>query len=79
MPGIGYRNVSRILRIRRYHRLSLDDLRKLNVRVKLAEKYLITADHIRNAAQHLILEAPKPVQAVQLDLFASTSAFSGQL
>lgn len=79
VPGIGYRNVSRILRIRRYHRLSLDDLRKLNVRVKLAEKYLITADHIPSVAQRLIVEAPKPVQAVQLDLFASTSAFSGQL
>lgn len=79
VPGIGYRNVSRILRIRGYHRLSLDDLRKLNVRVKLAEKYLITADHLPNVSHPLIVEAPKPVQAVQLDLFASTSAFSGQL
>ena len=79
VPGIGYRNVSRILRIRRYHRLSLDDLRKLNVRVKLAKKYLIAADHLPTVSQGLIVETSKPVQAVQLDLFASTSAFSGQL
>jgi len=78
VPGIGYRNVSRILRIRRYHRLSIDDLRKLNVRVKLAERYLIAADHLPSKPQSLV-ELPKPVQPVQLDLFAGASAFSGQL
>ena len=79
VPGVGYRNVSRILRIRHYHRLTLDDLRKLNVRVKLAQRYLIAADHLPHIARHLVVELPKPVQAVQLDLFAGVSAFSGQL
>jgi predicted DNA-binding helix-hairpin-helix protein len=79
VPGVGYRNVSRILRIRKYHRLCIDDLRKLNVRVKLAENYLITADHLPRLHQHLALTARKPVQPVQLDLFAGVSAFSGQL
>jgi len=79
VPGIGYRNVSRILRIRRYHRLSVEDLRKLNVRVKLAAKYMIAADHMPQAPQRLFVELPKPVQPTQLDLFAGVSAFSGQL
>lgn len=79
VPGIGYRNVDRILRIRKYHRLTLDDLRKLNVRVKMAEHYLLAADHIPSAHQPLAAATPELAQPVQLDLFASRSALSGQL
>jgi putative DNA modification/repair radical SAM protein len=46
VPGLGYKNVDRILDIRRYHRLSLDDLRKLHVRLKDASTFLIAADHL---------------------------------
>ncbi|MGI4755703.1 MAG: putative DNA modification/repair radical SAM protein [Janthinobacterium lividum] len=46
IPGLGYRNVDRILGIRRYHRLGLEDLRKLHVRLKDAAEYLIAADHL---------------------------------
>ena len=49
VPGLGYRNVDRILSIRRYHRLELDDLRKLHVRLKDAQNYLVTADHLPSA------------------------------
>ena len=45
-PGIGYKNVDRILRIRRYHRLTLEDLRKLHVRLAQVSPYVITADHM---------------------------------
>ena len=46
VPGLGYGNVDRILRIRRYHQLGLEDLRKLHVRLKDAVNYLIAADYL---------------------------------
>jgi putative DNA modification/repair radical SAM protein len=75
VPGIGYRNVERILSIRRYHQLLLDDLRKLHVRIKNALPYLITVDHLPN--QQTI--ANELQQSTQLDLFAPVSARTGSL
>jgi len=77
IPGIGYKNVDRILRIRKYHRLALDDLRKLNIRVKSASPYLIADDHLPTA--HLLNPAasPPPSFATQLDLFTPISALTG--
>jgi len=77
IPGIGYKSVDRILSIRKYHRLTLDDLRKLNVRIKSATSFLIAADHLPEPA-------PAPsgqhgVAATQLDLFAPVSAHNGLL
>ncbi|SDF20604.1 putative DNA modification/repair radical SAM protein [Terriglobus roseus] len=46
IPGLGYRNVDRVLSIRRYHRLTSDDLRKLHVRWKDAEQYVVAEDHL---------------------------------
>ena len=74
VPGIGYRNVERILSIRRYHQLVLDDLRKLNVRVKQTLPYLITPDHIPSAAS----PSPEP-STTQMDLFAPVSALTGSI
>ncbi|HEY0785140.1 MAG TPA: putative DNA modification/repair radical SAM protein [Acidobacteriaceae bacterium] len=81
VPGIGYRNVDRILRIRKYHPLSLDDLRKLNVRVKTAGPFLITTDHAQPGAALDSLALPEQVTApAQLQLFtAGTSALTGEL
>lgn len=81
VPGIGHRNVQRILSIRRYHRLSLDDLRKLNVRVKQARAFVTTSDHLPEARQ---LESPalsaKIAAPPQLELFHSAAtAVSGEL
>ena len=76
VPGIGYRNVERILKIRRYHSLQLEDLRKLNVRTKNALPYLITVDHLPSAT--IITPDPEPA-ATQLDLFAPVSALTGSL
>lgn len=75
VPGIGYRNVDRIVRIRRYHRLTLDDLRKLHVRLGLASQFVVAADHLP-AATAGTSHAP---EASQLDLFAATSALTGSL
>ena len=81
VPGIGYRNVIRIMRIRRYHRLNIGDLRKLNVRVKLAGGFVLAADHLPQKLQLLReVEVSKTTLPVQLDLFAAVaSSFSGQL
>lgn len=72
VPGIGHRNVDRILRIRRYHRLTLDDLRKLHVRVSLAAAFAIAADHLPAA---VVPELP----TTQMELFAAGSALTGSL
>jgi putative DNA modification/repair radical SAM protein len=77
VPGFGYRNVDRIVRIRRYHRLTLEDLRKLNLRVNSAAKYVIAGNHIPGASlQRRVETAPT---SVQLELFASASSFTGHL
>ena len=75
VPGFGYRSVERILNIRRYHALVVDDLKKLHVRIKAALPYLITIDHLPHRKPHLDVSPP----ASQLDLFASFSALTGTL
>ncbi len=45
IPGIGIRNVSRILSIRRFHRLGLEDLARLKVTLSRAKWFITTADH----------------------------------
>ena len=78
VPGIGYRNVDRIVRIRRYHRLGLDDLRKLHVRLKLSAEFVVAADHLPTQNSALI-NAAAPAQFAQMDLFAATSALTGSV
>ena len=77
VPGIGYKNVDRILRIRRYHRLTLDDLRKLHVRLNSIAPYIIAADHLPSTSFLPTTgpAAPPP----QLELFAAASALTGSL
>ncbi|MBE7182579.1 MAG: putative DNA modification/repair radical SAM protein [Terriglobus roseus] len=50
VPGLGYHNVDRIVRIRRYHKLTLEDLRKLHVRMKDTAEFVVTTDHLPAAA-----------------------------
>jgi predicted DNA-binding helix-hairpin-helix protein len=81
VPGIGYRNVQRILNIRRYHRLTLSDLRKLNVRVAQASNFITALDHVPAGAK---LDAPDLAATIarppQLELFTSeTSAMTGEI
>ncbi len=44
VPGLGQRSVERILRSRRLHRLTLEDLRTLGIRLALARPFVITTD-----------------------------------
>lgn len=82
VPGLGVRNVERILQARPFRRITLTDLAKLHVPVKRARYFVTTADH--NPDAHLIdtqglRERLKP-SATQLSLFetVATSA-SGEL
>lgn len=71
VPGLGLRNVQRLLVIRRHTRVRLEDLARLRVSLPKIRPFLITADH--HPARHLLdsdrlIERflPKPVQ---LELF----------
>lgn len=45
VPGLGVRNVDRIIRIRRWHSIQLDDLTRLRVPLSKAMPFIILADH----------------------------------
>ncbi len=77
IPGIGYKSVDRVLSIRKYHRLALNDLRKLNVRVKSAAPYLVADDHHPSAIILKPVANLLPDPALQFDLFAPMSALTG--
>ncbi len=81
VPGIGHRNVQRILDIRKYHRLTLADLRKLNVRVKQARNFVMTVDHVPESRRLEATDlAVRIAASPQMELFASaTTAVTGEL
>ncbi len=66
VPGLGYKNVDRILSIRKYHRLGLEDLRKLHVRLKDATAYMIAADHLPAATPLNLFAAPSDMAIAPL-------------
>jgi putative DNA modification/repair radical SAM protein len=82
VPGVGARNVERIVKIRRWHRLRLADLLRLKVQVKRALPFLVTADHTPHLLRADAVDlrdriAPAPQQ---LDLFeVQRSAAGGEL
>lgn len=45
VPGLGVRNVSRIIQARRFHAISLADLGRLRVPLKKVRPFIITTDH----------------------------------
>ncbi|MBY0316584.1 MAG: putative DNA modification/repair radical SAM protein, partial [Bdellovibrionales bacterium] len=82
IPGIGVRNVERILKLRPYHQLKIADLQKLRVFINRAKFFITTADHNPDA---LLIDSFKVEQKVkpqdnQLSLFdLKVSANSGEL
>jgi putative DNA modification/repair radical SAM protein len=85
VPGIGVRNVDRILKIRRLQRVRLDDLHRLRVSISRAKYFVVTADHNPDAMRidrgdlsHLIRK-----NATQLSLFSdvaqASTAVTGEL
>ncbi len=82
VPGLGTKSVERILRLRRWHRLRLDDLPRLHLPMKKILPFVITADFNATALtidkQSLATRFQKP--ASQLDLFPiESSVIDGQL
>ncbi len=81
VPGIGYKNVDRILRIRKYHPLSLEDLRKLNVRLKTVSPFITATNHLAPTLALDSVALPEQVLVpAQMQLFdAGVAASTGQL
>jgi putative DNA modification/repair radical SAM protein len=82
VPGFGVRNVKRIIKVRRYRKLTLADLAKLRVSVKKSQFFIVTADHNPSARE---IDAPRlparfAPQSQQLGLFeAAQTARTGEL
>ena len=82
VPGLGTRNVQRILKIRRYHALRLEDLARLKMSIERVRYFVITADHNPAALGIDSLRLPKQTKpkSQQLSLFeAASAAVSGEL
>jgi putative DNA modification/repair radical SAM protein len=45
VPGLGVRNVDRILQVRRWHRMSVADLQRLRVPLKKTLPFIVASDH----------------------------------
>ncbi|MDB6079558.1 MAG: putative modification/repair radical protein [Akkermansiaceae bacterium] len=72
VPGLGVRNVDRLLQIRRHTFVRLADLTRLRVSLKKVMPFLITADHfpasgLLDGDRLLARLAPRPQQ---MELFA---------
>ena len=82
VPGFGVRNVTRILKLRRFRSLTLTDLSKLKAAVNRARFFVVTADHNPDVLQLDALQLPSRVinQPKQLGLFeAAETARTGEL
>jgi putative DNA modification/repair radical SAM protein len=82
VPGLGVRNVQRILSIRRFHKIRIDDLVKLRISLTKTRPFVTVADHNPDAMRidHTHLRRRVAPQNQQLELFsAATSAASGEV
>ncbi len=83
VPGLGTKSVNRIIRIRRWHRLRLDDLMRLKVPLKRTLPFVTAADRIGPALtlDRGDLRARLTPRPEQLDMFAAAprSVSTGQL
>ena len=80
VPGLGVRNVKRILGIRRWHRLRVADLARLRVPLARALPFVVLADHTPGALAETHDLAARIRRRDQLDLFAvERSARGGEL
>lgn len=82
VPGLGAKNVSRILSIRRFQRLRLADLYKLRVQMSRAKYFLLAADSNPGAAlldkEDLFSGFRHPIQPTLFDL-SPHSTVTGEL
>lgn len=75
VPGIGVRNVSRLLDIRRLHELRLEDLARLRISMEKVKYFVVTADHNPDAGRIDAerLPARVPADSSQLLLFSAAT------
>jgi putative DNA modification/repair radical SAM protein len=69
VPGLGVRNVDRIIKIRRWHNLRLDDLTRLRVPLNKAMPFVIVADHSPRLLESDTVMRRFATAPAQLDLF----------
>ncbi len=80
IPGLGVRNVDRILRVRRFHKIRLEDLSKLRVAIKKVRPWILTEDHNPEALRIDRSDLRERIVPVQLNLFeAAATAITGEL
>jgi putative DNA modification/repair radical SAM protein len=80
VPGLGIRNVRRIVAMRRWHRVRLDDLARLRVPLGRALPFVVLADHSPGALTDALDLWRRVRRRDQLDLFAvERSAVSGEI
>lgn len=80
VPGLGTRNVARLVRLRRWHRVRVDDLARLHVPMGRALPFIVTADHSPGSLPDRLDLRRRIARRDQLDLFAvERSARTGEL
>ena len=82
VPGLGVRNVKKILRMRKFHRFRLEDLARLRTAVERLKFFVVTSDFNPDALRIDSTRLPKMVRTPsrQLSLFeAAQTATSGEL
>jgi putative DNA modification/repair radical SAM protein len=79
VPGLGVRNVKRILAARRWHRIRTDDLARLRIPLRRALPFLVTADHTPALLDAAALPARVAPRRAQTDLFDQLAAAHGEL
>ncbi len=71
IPGLGVRNAQRIVRVRSYHRVGLEDLIKLRVNLKKTMPFMICSDHnpakLELSSEALRLKFAPPPEQMELD------------
>ncbi|HEY7614535.1 MAG TPA: putative DNA modification/repair radical SAM protein [Gemmatimonadales bacterium] len=80
IPGIGVRNVKRIVAMRRWRRVRLDDLARLRVPLGRALPFVVLADHSPGTLPDVLDLRQRITRKHQLDLFdVARSALSGEV
>jgi len=79
VPGLGVRNVKRILAARRWHRIRTEDLARLRVPLRRALAFLVTADHTPALLDAPGLAARVAPGRAQTDLFDAMTAAHGEM
>lgn len=74
VPGLGVKNAERILRLRRFHKVTLEDLRRLRVSIRKALPFLVAADAWDPSDPESSTLAAKLRRPLQMELFEAENA-----